>query len=128
MQNSSSKRTPIRWKALLICPRRSLQTELKNVLKEIKDAAAIDLDGYPPRGVLSEVVSAQRPNVCFVDVGADLDRAGPVMAEAAALRPSLPVVAVHTGNDPDLILRCVRQGATEFLSASSTGQSFSGKE
>lgn len=117
MQNSSSKTTPIRWKALLICPRRSLQFELKTVLKEAIDGVAVELDEYPARGVLSEIVSAQRPNICFVDVGANLDRAGPVMAEAAGLRPSLPVVAVHTGNDPDLILRCVRQGATEFLFA-----------
>jgi pilus assembly protein CpaE len=33
----------------------------------------------------------------------------------AAMQPSIPIVAVHSSNDPDLILRCLRQGAGEFL-------------
>ncbi len=73
------------------------------------------LDDYPPRGTLADIAVANRVNVCFVDVGTDLDRAAVLMADAAGLNPSVPVVAVHSGNDPGLILRSLRLGASEFL-------------
>ena len=33
----------------------------------------------------------------------------------AAMAPSIPVVVILNANNPDLILRCLRQGAAEFL-------------
>jgi pilus assembly protein CpaE len=37
------------------------------------------------------------------------------MSEASTWAPGLPVLALLPGNDPDLILQCLRQGASEFL-------------
>ena len=98
-----------------MCPRRTLHQELASVLREVTQFPPVELEEYPPRGALAEIVASHKPNVIFVDVGVELDHAAPLLAEAAALAPPLPVVAVHTGNDPDLILRCLRQGASEFL-------------
>ncbi len=82
---------------------------------EVAQTSPAGVDAYPPPGALAEMVAVQKSNVCFIDVG-DADRAAPLIAEAASLSPPIPVVAVDSGNHPDVILRCLRQGASEFLS------------
>ncbi len=63
----------------------------------------------------NQVMSGHTPTVCFIDVGTETDRAMGTMVELLAANPKLPLVALLPGNDPETILRCVRQGASEFL-------------
>jgi pilus assembly protein CpaE len=60
-------------------------------------------------------VAAEKPNLCFLDVGSSWDSAAALINEMNTIVPAIPVVAVSSGNDPDIILRSLRQGASEFL-------------
>src|SRR5437868_11318349 len=116
MRNPLPKRLSGKWKHLLVCPNRIIFTELAALLAEVSPTSpAIDLGAYPSRRSLVEMVTTQAPNICFLDVGSNRDTALALLAELSAMQPSIPIVAVHSSNDPDLILRCLRQGAGEFL-------------
>src|SRR5690606_8479559 len=58
-----------------------------------------------------------QPDVVLVDLSTDLDRACEVIRVLAAIHPPIPIVGLHTHNDSEVILRAVRQGASEFLYA-----------
>jgi pilus assembly protein CpaE len=64
-------------------------------------------------------VARQGSDICFLDVASDPERALQLISEAA---PAIHVVAMNPGNDADLILRCLRLGACEFLSDSTSEQ------
>jgi pilus assembly protein CpaE len=74
-----------------------------------------DLKAYPARRALADAINLEQPNLCFLDVGSSWDSAAGLITELASLDPTLPVVAISGGNDPDIILRSLRQGASEFL-------------
>ncbi len=104
------------WKILLICPNSSLVGELSPLLAEhLPFSPALELNEYPTRAVLGEALQNQGANICFVDVSANPDWAVALLSDLSMLDPKLPIVAIHQGNDPDFILRTLRQGATEFL-------------
>ena len=116
MRDSSANRTHSNWKHLFICPSRSLFDGLAAVLAEVTPSSStIDLSSYPSRRGLSEVLLGQSPTLCFIDVESDRDSALALLSEIQSLRPSMPVVAVNSSNDPDLILKSLRMGAKEFL-------------
>jgi pilus assembly protein CpaE len=70
---------------------------------------------YPPGHSLAELISTHTPNLCFLDVTSDREKAMTALAEVQRLAPKLNVVTLLGDNEPDLILRCLRQGASEFL-------------
>ena len=76
---------------------------------------ALELDQYPTRAVLGEALQNQGANICFVDVNTNPDWAVALLSDLSMLDPKLPIVAILQGNDPDFIMRTLRQGATEFL-------------
>ena len=45
----------------------------------------------------------------------DRDRGLTLIKELSAMQPKMPVIALISNNDTDLILRCLRAGASEFL-------------
>jgi pilus assembly protein CpaE len=63
-------------------------------------------------GSLAAAASQGECNLCFLDVASNPEHALQLLAEAAAL---MPVVAVSTRKDADVILRCLHRGAAEFL-------------
>jgi len=110
------KRLSGRWKHLIICPDRGLFLGLTQILAELTPGSAFtDLKSYPARRGLTEAVAAEKPNLCFLDVGTSWDSAVALINDLSAITPSIPVVAISSGNDPDIILRSLRQGASEFL-------------
>jgi len=72
-------------------------------------------DVYPSRATLSGLLSAHEPGLCFLDVDTDREAAFRVMSDLTARQPGPLIVVLLSGNDPDVILRCLRQGAGEFL-------------
>lgn len=82
----------------------------------------VDLRAYPNRRNLLEVLAMHSPSLCFLDMGSARDNALSVLSEISASKTPVPVVSIHSGNDPDLILRCLRQGAREFLHQPFTGE------
>jgi pilus assembly protein CpaE len=117
MGNSSpNKKVSARWKHLIICPNRTLFHGLTAILAEVTPGSTFtDLKAYPTRRSLSEAVNSEQPNLAFLDVGTSWDSAVALMSELNSVKASMPVVAISASTDPDLILRSLRQGASEFL-------------
>ncbi len=104
------------WKILLICPNQPFSTEMENLLGEfLPFSPVLTLKQYPTRAVLQEAMQDQGCNLCFVDAESSRDWALALISDIAMLDSKLPVVAVHGSNDPDYILKTLRQGAAEFL-------------
>ena len=78
-------------------------------------AAASQLRTYPSARELRENMAAHGANLCFLDVTSDPERALQCLADLLATNRAIPVIAILSGDDSGLILRCLRQGATEFL-------------
>jgi pilus assembly protein CpaE len=74
----------------------------------------IEVEVYPPKQSLAETVESQSPNVVLLDVCTDPERALALIPDALAVSQNLHVVVLMNGKEPDL-LRCLRQGASEFL-------------
>jgi len=110
------KKVSARWKHLIICPNRTLFHGLTAILAEVTPGSTFtDLKAYPVRRSLADAVNSEQPNLCFLDVGTSWDSAVTVMSDLTSVKASMPVVAISSSTDPDLILRSLRQGASEFL-------------
>jgi len=106
----------MQWKVLTICPDRKLSLELNPLLAEhLPFAPTMEVKEYPSRSDIGEALQAQMPNLAFVDVATNREWALSIVSDLSALDSKLPIVALHAGNDPDYILRCLRMGASEFL-------------
>lgn len=105
------------WKPLIVCPAPEFHPHLLDALAHVVATQPAIASEYPPPGVLPSLLARNGFNICFVDAATDTARAESIIDELAAL---VPVVALHTRNDADLILRCLRRGASEFLSDANT--------
>ncbi len=102
--------------ALVIAPEPSISSDLRSLLDaELPFARVIALDRYPDRETLLELAARPGTRLCLVDVGSQPRVAGGILTALGEAAPQLPVIAVLHANDPDLILHCLRQGASEFL-------------
>lgn len=102
--------------AIVIAPEPSTGAELRSLLdRELPLVRVASLDYYPGRDALNELAARPGTRLCLLDVASDPPLAANVLTALGAAAPNLPVVAVLPGNEPDLILHCLRQGATEFL-------------
>lgn len=113
MSNNSSALFP-EWRPLVICPDQRLFTELSSLMGEAtRRVQGSGSAGYPAEKAVLEAISQYTANICFLDVGTSQEAALPLMTMIT--NNAIPAVALHTSNDPDLILRCLRCGASEFL-------------
>jgi pilus assembly protein CpaE len=104
--------------ALLIAPNRAMAQHFTNSASRSRTFEIIgDLSSYPSRQALDTKLRQLRPEVLLLDVATKLDEAAELIRYATALNPPVHVVALHTHNDSDAILRSLRFGATEFLYA-----------
>ena len=109
----------------MISPDRSLAAELAHLLsRELPGTSLVTLDAYPPVGTLGDLTGSPALRCCFLDVCSGREAAFKFMSEVSARTPGLAVLAVLSGNDPDLILQCLRQGASEFLIRPFTADQF----
>lgn len=113
---SSTSRNFGQWKILLICPSRSMLSELAPLLAEYLPFSPVhELAEYPTRAALAETIEAEGSNLCFVDGDSSRDWSLALLNDLSGLDAKLPIVALHAGNDSEHILKTLRQGATEFL-------------
>ena len=113
MDPASKRADYTTWKPLLVCPDAALAGQLRAACGELGTHTPALLAQYPRIGGLAAALTEHRANVCLIDVGAHAEFALLLIGEAAA---AVPVVALNTRNDAELILRCLRRGACEFLS------------
>ena len=99
------------WKPLLIVPQPELARRISAIFQEFAPGTAIRTE-YPRMGSAAATAKESAANICFLDVASNSEHAQVLIAE---ISPFLPVVALHHRNDADLILRCLRRGACEYL-------------
>ena len=110
------------YKTLLICPNRQMGTEISPLLATALPLAPVqDISAYPNRKQLVELTRSFEPKLCLLDFSSDPERAFNVLSEFSSIGAALPLIALLGNNNPDLILRCLRQGAAEFLIRPFTG-------
>ncbi len=92
------------------------------MLEELEPLLASQLPGrainyvraYPsPRDLTGLLGSGL--HLVFLDIASDADQAVPLLGEMVRLGPGVQALALLAGNNPDLILRCLRAGAVDFL-------------
>jgi pilus assembly protein CpaE len=114
MSVNGNSASAIRWKPLLICPNADLSQKLSTAWHAVANTEPlVESPRYLEGQALRDLVGGHAVTLCFLDVGSDRARGIGLVRELREL--GIPVVALHTGNDPDLILSCLRQGAAEFL-------------
>jgi pilus assembly protein CpaE len=104
------------WKALLISPNKVVSGELSSILSlHLPSTPIFEMQSYPSRNMLSEFGGPQGPNLCFLDLSSDSERALQLIAELLAAQPLMKIIVLLASKNPDIILRAMRQGAAEFL-------------
>jgi pilus assembly protein CpaE len=98
--------------------------ELEPLLQSHVAAASFSrLKSYPADKDLPGAAGGGAPSLVFLDVFSDREKAVRLIEEIVKLGPQAQVIALFDGDDPDLILRCLRAGALDFLI-----QPFSGEQ
>src|ERR1039457_5725679 len=98
------------WKALFICPNSKIVKELAPLLHDFLPAfTSHEVSSYPTRHQIADLLAAQQPSLCFLEVIDPSERAFTLIAELLRIDPKLPIVVVLSSNDPALVLRCLRQ-------------------
>ncbi|MBI2681028.1 MAG: AAA family ATPase [Candidatus Solibacter usitatus] len=101
------------FRPLVFCPERALFAHLTVLWKGIAAGEALECHPYVSQEEALELVGKSTPTMCFLDVGTNRQEALQLLRTLR--KASVPVVALHTSNDPELILSCLREGAGEFL-------------
>lgn len=101
------------WKPLIACPHEEIARQLQSTLQELGMPASHYVSEYPRAGGVLAVAAKHDCNILFLDVASNDEQALLLISEAAQ---AMPVVALNPRDDADLILRCLRRGACEFLS------------
>lgn len=107
-----SKSRSVAWKPLVVCPQPDFFRRMKAAMTELAVESPFLLPEYPRMGSIAAVVEQHGCNICFLDAATNPEQAQMLLPELAAI---VPVVALHPRNDADLILRCLRRGACEFI-------------
>jgi pilus assembly protein CpaE len=107
------------WKPLIICPNVSEARQVRSVLMELGIDDGHLVSQYPQKGAIGALAAQRACNICFLDIASQPEEALALVSEAAA---SMPVVILNPQKDADLILRCLRLGACEFLSEPTADQ------
>lgn len=104
------------WRILNLCPADVHRNDLASLVKrEIPGAYSTEIGDYPDGRQLTQLITAQQPNVCFVDTTSNLEKALTLISTINRIDSGIGVVALLDTNHPETILRCLRQGATEFM-------------
>ena len=104
------------WRSLNIVTDRGVLDQFDAVIRvAMPGAAMLVLRSYPPLDELRRAFSTHRPNIVFLDIIANLEQGITLLTEIKKMDPTANVIAMLPGNDPQVILRCLRQGASDFL-------------
>ena len=115
MQHRESS-APVARRAVAISPNASILEEIEQVLNSCLPGSPVNyVRTYPSPRDLGGLIGGPGPNLILLDVASDRDQALQLLGEMARLGPGVQALALLSGDDPDLILRCLRTGALDFL-------------
>ena len=104
------------WTIILISPNRKTASDvLPLVAQQLPTSVVTELSGYPSSRVLSELRQSGGANLCFLDIDVDPAKALATIPDLLLVNSSMQIVTLLGKDDPNLILQCLRSGATEFL-------------
>ena len=90
--------------------------ELEPVLRQYLAGTPVShLRTYPSPRDLAGALGGGASQLVFLDVISDHEQSLQLLTEIARLGNSIQVIALIGANEPDLILRCLRAGAVDFL-------------
>jgi pilus assembly protein CpaE len=103
------------YKTLVICPNRTMAAELGPVLSNgLPLAPVTNIQSYPNRRQLVDLLKSADPKLCFLDFS-DAEHGAAVLSDLLQVKPNLPVIALLPSGNADLMLKCVRSGASDLL-------------
>lgn len=104
--------------ALLVAPDRELASRLLATLAEARSFQVLaELKSYPTLQTLEIRLRQLRPDVVLLDVASDGEAAAQLIRFLASWRPQTLVVGLAPAHEPEMVLRTLRLGASEFLAA-----------
>jgi len=101
--------------ALLVSPDSGLAKGLRAALGSARVEIRETTSEYPGDSRIGDLVRQHGIEAVFLDVSTDRRAAISLINLIGELGRGVAVVGVHTENDPDTILQCLRAGAAEFL-------------
>src|SRR6202049_1333987 len=114
-------------RVVVISPNSPMVEELDPLLQaHVKAVSFSRLKSYPTPRDLPGAIGGGAPHLIFLDVFSDRDQAVDLVQEMVKLGPQIQVIALLGENDPDLVLRCLRAGAVDFLIQPSSGEQIEG--
>jgi pilus assembly protein CpaE len=115
MQNRDSRADVLR-RGVVISPNSRMVRELAPLLETHMVGSSINfVNSYPSPRDIGSALGGGSPQLVFLDLASDPERALQLLAEMVRLGGQVQVLALLPGNDADLMLRCVRAGAADFL-------------
>lgn len=104
--------------ALLISPNREIAEAFLTAAAPARYFQIVaDLRSYLPEHVLEMRLRQWRPDVVLLDLSTDIDEACETIRFLMNRNPAVQVVALHSHQHGDAVIRSLRAGASEFLSA-----------
>jgi len=109
-------------RAVVISPNSRMVEELEPILlQHLANIQVSHLRTYPSPRDLAGALAGGAAHLVFLDVISDRDQSLQLLGEISRLGSAIQVIALIGGNEPDLILRCLRAGAIDFLLQPFTG-------
>jgi pilus assembly protein CpaE len=103
-------------RAVVISPDSRMVEELEPVLRQHLAGIPVNhLRAYPSPRDLGGALGGGSAQLVFLDVISDHEQSLQLLTEISRLGGSIQVIALIGANEPDLILRCLRAGAIDFL-------------
>jgi pilus assembly protein CpaE len=103
-------------RAVIISPKARITEEIAPLIEaQLPGVAISHVRSYPSPRELTGAVGGGTQYLVFLDVISDRDQAVQLISEIARISSTVQVVALLPANEPDLILRCLRAGAVDFL-------------
>ena len=104
--------------AILICPDEELAAAFLQTAQPLAEISVVGrLADYPSGQVLEERVVSLQPDVVLLDVGSSREESQRLVSHIVDYWPQISAVGLSHSNEPDVILGCLRSGASEFLSS-----------
>ena len=90
------------WKALFICPNQKIIRDLAPLLrKHLPTFSGHDLNSYPMRHQLAEVMISEAPNLCLLEVGEPPDAGLALIHDLLRINAKLPIIVVLAATIPN---------------------------
>jgi len=103
-------------RAFLIAPMSRMAQEIAPLFAtHLGGTAIVEARAYPSPRDLAATLGGGAPHLVFLDMASEREQALQLLTDMTRLEPSIQIVALLAGNEPDLILRCLRAGAVDFL-------------